>query len=592
MFGFLSYDYHSFFLPLAFLFAVSLGMGAKCQTLGKEKIYFIYHCVYPFLYKAEGETKIKEEALLKIWDALKTDSSSVDSALLLEVYELKNFEKVWPPSKLAQYSPEQTAMTKGKENILNLIDVFKKHQIPFWLAVYPPMGPAINPDTLEAVYKSAGELCRGIVFGESYNAGTLINPLCWSTALQYIKITRKYNKKVIWIEHAHDGPITSWPWHYAYGKGWWGILLYNDLFKVFFNGETKDTIVPCTESNDPRGEVYDLMAVLGIWNSGLANKWGASIQNWFWHDMARMCKGINKPWSLQLLSEMGLKGNESMGDLLRAMPPNLVLRFILMNVSLGARYFEFESAELLIDFKGDEIKPSRQFNEAIKPFIEMVDKGIINIPHREELLSLSPVAFRLTDKDAWFINEDGLFMGRWEKGDIFAYRVNEEGKFSDEYFFKFAYNPSHPLWYIPSTPYGVVPFLPKDVSASTLSRFPYLFTTNLYELWEGRGTDKKVSSKVLKERLSEGRKHLLFLTDRFFLSAFKRNGKYYCYVIDPDEIKREDKVARIVINKPLGRVRVVDLVEGKEIKRGELREFDVYLPAARGFAILVIEPIY
>jgi hypothetical protein len=114
MFGFLSYDYRSFFLPLAFLFAVSLGMGAKCQTLGKEKIYFIYHCVYPFLYKAEGETKIKEGALLKIWDALKTDSSSVDSALLLEVYELKNFEKVWPPSKLAQYSPEQTAYDEGQ----------------------------------------------------------------------------------------------------------------------------------------------------------------------------------------------------------------------------------------------------------------------------------------------------------------------------------------------------------------------------------------------------------------------------------------------------------------------------------------------
>jgi hypothetical protein len=51
-------------------------------------------------------------------------------------------------------------------------------------------------------------------------------------------------------------------------------------------------------------------------------------------------------------------------------------------------------------------------------------------------------------------------------------------------------------------------------------------------------------------------------------------------------------VARIVINKPLGKIRVVDLLEGKEIKRGELREFDVYLPAARGFAILMIEPIY
>ncbi|MGC8842617.1 MAG: hypothetical protein ACP5QS_01635 [bacterium] len=573
-----------FSLPLFFLGNV-LG-----QDNALDKLHLIYHCVYPILYKEKGETFVKEDALVKIWDILGMESKTVDSALLLEVYEQKDFEKAWPPAKLAQYSPEQTAMTKGRENILKLVDAFKRHKIPFWLAVYPPMGPAINPETLEAVYKSAGDLCRGIVFGESFDAGTLVNPLCWSTALQYVRITQKYDKKVVWIEHAHDGPITSWPWHYAYGKGWWGLLLFNDLFRIFFNGETRNTIVPCTESNDPRGEIYDLMAVLGIWQSGLVNEWGASIQNWFWHDMARMCKDINKPWSLQMLKDMGVKGEESMGDLLRAMPANLVLRFILMNASLGARYFEFESAEMLLDFQGEEIRPSPQFSKGIKPFIEMWEKGIVKIPKRDEILSLSPVAFKLTDVNAWYINEEGKFVGSWEKGTLFAYMVEDDGEFPPNYFFKFAYRPTHPLWYIPSTPYGMILFLPKDVPPSILSRFPYVFTTNLRDLWRGKETSNLANWETLKESLIEGRKRMVFLTDEVFLSSMRREGKYYLCLIAPDELNAKEMVAKIKINGKLGKMRVWDLLKGEMIKEGLEKEIDIILPKENFFSLLMLEP--
>jgi len=568
-----------------------LGIGAILANWAnaEDKVHFIYHTVFLQKDKATGKVFIDEEMLLKVWDAIKLQGKVVDSALLLELYEVKDFEKAWPLARLPEYHlVERTAMTQGRENILEIVGVFKKYEIPFWFAAYPPMGPAVNPSTLEAIFASAGELCRGIVFGESYNGGTLINPLYWSTALQYLKTVQKYGKKLVWIEHVHDGPITSWPWHYAYGKGWWGLLLYDDLFRKFFNAETADLVVPCTETNDPRGEVFNTMAVLGIWYSGFSNDWGVSVQDWFWHDMATIYRNLNKPWSLNLLSKMGLTGREKTEEMLRAIPPNLVLRQLIAKASMGAKFFEFESAKMPIEVKGKEIVPARQFKEAIKPFAEMLESGIIKIPKKEEILTFSNLAFLLTDKNAWYVDENGLFVGAWERG-IFAHRYNpESGEIPPDLFFKNAYKVRYPLgWTITATPYGMILILPKRTPSTVISRFRYVVTTNLRDMWLG---DEKVGAETLGKLLEASKEEMPFTAEDFFLSAFNRDGMFYCYVVDPDELEERETVAKIRVGKSLGQLRVRDLVEGRDLGAAH-REVEIRLPKERGFAILEFVPV-
>jgi len=139
---------------------------------------------------------------------------------------------------------------------------------------------------------------------------------------------------------------------------WNGNIYHPFWAKVLLNGRYSDLFVPCLEETNSRTQELSLAGRLGLWQSGVFDHWASRAET----DNA--CFNRSWEWS----SQQVLSHN---------------IRNLISGASLGSDVY----------FNAVHQGPfSPELEEQLMPFYAMLEKGVVHIPKRSELASLSELA--------------------------------------------------------------------------------------------------------------------------------------------------------------------------------------------------------
>ncbi|MBT4823450.1 MAG: hypothetical protein HON70_47550, partial [Lentisphaerae bacterium] len=225
------------------------------------------------------------------------------------------------------------------------------------------------------------ENARGIAYWGGHGNDPYLTSL--KTQKRLFDIAASQNKKLVtiypelerhdehfaWVMDNHFYPMAE----YASGKdvhifvrtkhAFWNGIVYLPMWSRLISGEFADVFVPALEETTDKSMELSVAARMGIWASGSVNQWGARCAR----DNTSFDR--TRQFSHQML-------------------PNHFLRQMVYNISCGATY--------LNNFPVDQ--------EYMSLLWELVAKGVLYVPARNELVSLSPVHLSMTEPDARFLD--------------------------------------------------------------------------------------------------------------------------------------------------------------------------------------------
>lgn len=144
----------------------------------------------------------------------------------------------------------------------------------------------------------------------------------------------------------------------------WQTTIYMPLWSRLMSGEFADVFVPSMEETTDKSMELSLASRIGIWTSGAVDSWGARCAR----DNASFDR--SRQHSHQML-------------------PNHFLRTLIYNISNGAQYIN--------NFAVDQ--------EYMSLLWDLIAKGALYVPKRDEILSFSPVHLSMKDPDMTFLDE-------------------------------------------------------------------------------------------------------------------------------------------------------------------------------------------
>ncbi|MFI3289295.1 MAG: PQQ-binding-like beta-propeller repeat protein [Rikenellaceae bacterium] len=140
--------------------------------------------------------------------------------------------------------------------------------------------------------------------------------------------------------------------------------VYEPQWKDLVSGKYADVFVPSMEETTDKSMELSLMGRVGVWMSGAVNSWGTRC--------ARDNASYNR---LRQFSHQNL--------------PNGFLRNMIYHISFGAQYID--------NFEVDQ--------EYMSMLWEMIAKGLLYVPKREEIVSFNPVRLSIVHPDQKWLDE-------------------------------------------------------------------------------------------------------------------------------------------------------------------------------------------
>lgn len=144
----------------------------------------------------------------------------------------------------------------------------------------------------------------------------------------------------------------------------WQTTIYMPLWSRLMSGEFADVFVPSMEETTDKSMELSLASRMGVWASGAVDSWGARCAR----DNASFDR--SRQHSHQML-------------------PNHFLRNMIYAISNGAQYIN--------NFAVDQ--------EYMSLLWDLIAKGALYVPKRDEILSFSPVHLSMKDPDMTFLDE-------------------------------------------------------------------------------------------------------------------------------------------------------------------------------------------
>ena len=176
------------------------------------------------------------------------------------------------------------------------------------------------------------------------NAMYLVNDLAYPLA-EYAK-----NKNTnIFLRNKHNA--------------WLGTC-YLEPWKRLMSGEFADVFVPSMEETTDKSMELSLAGRLGLWTSGVVNSWGT--------------RAVPDNTSFDRSRQLGYQRL-----------PNHFLRMLIFHTAYGAQFIN--------NFSIDQ--------EYISIYWELIGKGALYVPKRNQILSFSPVHVSMKDPDPHFIDD-------------------------------------------------------------------------------------------------------------------------------------------------------------------------------------------
>ena len=225
------------------------------------------------------------------------------------------------------------------------------------------------------------------------------------------------------------------------------------------------------------------------------------------------------------------------------------LRHLAGNASLGAAVF----------FNSVHQGPfSRDLERQFVPFYDMLDKGIIHIPARDELLSVSPVALGMKSPPSAAYVRHGV------NGHAYRYPQDEHPPMVfdrlDTYwggapllphdFSSYAMRVTRRTTnFLPETPYGLVPIVPEGAAG----RFRQTFATDGEFFYDGAGARKTAPEyrSVVENALRQSAAELpVLVRGKVHWSAVRLDPAHIrITLVDPGYLDPDDREAEIVFQK-------------------------------------------
>lgn len=251
-------------------------------------------------------------------------------------------------------------------------------------------------------------------------------------------------------------------WNASYKLDLWGPTL--------LGGEFKDIFIPSMEETNGRTQALSLSGRTGLWLAG-----------YFDHISAR---AVTDSACYSRLWEYGAQQNQS--HLLRAMA---------LGATLGSDTF------LVNIYQGDQ--------RDLAPFYRMLEKGVLSIPKREDLLSVNEVCLGMREPS-------GTFLKHGKNGhDISFYKPDEKpavfdrldcywggATTADHDFTRYAMGSKRRMLnFLPMNPYGFIATIPVEADLDAVPHMTTVLETNGQVFYDEKG--KTVSAPDFKPRAEE-----------------------------------------------------------------------------------------
>jgi len=144
----------------------------------------------------------------------------------------------------------------------------------------------------------------------------------------------------------------------------WQSTAHLPMWSRLMSGEFADVFVPAMEETSDKTMELSIAARLGVWTSGATDSWGAR------------CARDNPSF-------------DRMRQHSHQMVPNHFLRTMIYNISCGAQYL-------------DNFAVDQQYMSLLW---ELIAKGALYVPKREEIVSFSPVHLSMIDVDPDYLDD-------------------------------------------------------------------------------------------------------------------------------------------------------------------------------------------
>lgn len=448
--------------------------------------------------------------------------------------KIENREELWCKETDRRRQYNSTA-----EDLVKIVEKYESEGQNFiiWAghgsAVYFPLS------TFERIIKAAPEHLTGFIFAEMESIDKHTQEVAANIILPLAELCKEYgmvivlrNKNIFW-----NGSCYLPLWR-----------------KVLLNKRYSSVFIPALEETNCRTQELSLAGRIGLWQTGNFNHWA--------------CRMVTDNANFDRMFEWG--GQQVITHHLR----NLV-----STASLGADIF------INNIYAGDNT--SKLFKQLI-PFYEMLDKGIIHIPKKTELLSLSDFALGIKNPPSgvyikhgtnghnyWFpsVGKSEMVFGHldtyWGGTDLDPY----------DYSYYAMDIRRRMTNFLPVTPYGMTAIIPAETKAN--DRFKNITVTDGQYFYDKRGNrfSAKEYKPIVEASLTEAAERMPVIVKGDVHWSVTRLDPEHLRVtlIDPGFLDPTERQAEIFLQHLEG-IHCTDILSGESLKiKGE--RISVTVPA-------------
>lgn len=349
--------------------------------------------------------------------------------LLTEDYDRDILEGAWKTKRETRHKYNLTA-----EEIIGYAAQREARREPFALWAGHGNDPFyMRLTTIEGILDAAPTMAKALVFPEMERTDKEMEYAVRTHILPIAELCRKHgtakiilrNKNIFWNGSCYLG-------------------LWRDLL---LKGKYKDIFVPSMEETNGRTQAISLSGRMGLWLTGVFDQVSG--------------RAVTDNANFSRFWEWGAQQKQSH-----------LVRSMALRASLGADMF------LVNIYQGDQ--------RDMIPFYRMIEKGVIAIPRREELLSVADVCLGMKAPSAYFLKhgKNGHEINQYEPGGGPAVFDRMDcywggAPTADYDFSNYAMGSRRRMLnFLPPNPYGLIASIPADTDLTASAHFKSMMITD------------------------------------------------------------------------------------------------------------------
>lgn len=358
--------------------------------------------------------------------------------LLTEDFDRSYLEGAWSSKRESRHPYNYTA-----EQIIEFASEREQLGQPFALWAGHGNDPFyMQLSTIKGVLDAAPTTCMALVYPEMTSVDADMEYAVRTHIIPVIELCRSHGTAKVVLRNK---------------AGFWNANCYLDLWReTLLNGRYNDVIIPSMEETNGRNQAITLSARMGLWLSGHFDRISGRAVT----DNANFSRFWE--WSAQ----------QSLSHLVRS---------LALRASLGADIF------LVNIYQGDE--------RDMVPFYRMIENGVLAIPERKDLLSVSGLCIGM-------MKPAGSYVAAGNNGHTMnTYQPDSPPAFFDrlDCFWGGAPVPGHDfsryamgsqrrmLNFLPTNPYGLVAILPAETDMERFPWFDSMILTDGVDTYDSQG---------------------------------------------------------------------------------------------------------